>query len=118
MNRTATPRDFEMFKREFTKYQKLFGLAGITVRFKFKSVDAGFACVDVKYRDMIAVVTLTSDSVDWSSRSGGVRGSARHEAIHLLLMRLEGEAIYRYATENSIYEALEETVHRLEAVIP
>ncbi|KKL17231.1 hypothetical protein LCGC14_2487610 [marine sediment metagenome] len=118
MNRAANTRDLEVFKREFTKYQELFGLTGITVHFKFESVDGAYACLNLKYRDMVAEVILNSDPVNWSTRRGGIRGAARHEAIHLLLMRLEGEAMYRHATENSIYEAVEETVHRLENVIP
>ncbi len=46
-----------------------------------------------------------------------IRASAKHEAIHLLVGRLEQDGRYRYSSESEIYEATEGLVHRLENLI-
>ncbi len=114
----TTARDFEIFKREFTKYQKLLGLTGIQVRFSHVDLDGSFAVIIKDYGEYIATVKLNKTVPPEQAHHVTVRLCAKHEAIHLLLMRLEGEGKYRYATEESIDEAAEETVHRLENVIP
>ncbi len=116
---TTTARDFEIFKREFTKYQKLLGLTGIRVYFAHQPLEDGdSAQLLMKYSDCVATACLSSELSEGQETYKDVRGWGRHEAIHLLLMRLQGEAEYRYATGESILEAVEEAVHRLEGVIP
>ncbi len=114
----TTPRDFEIFKREFTKYQRLLGLTGIQVYFTHEPLDDDNAQLLMKYAECTATACLNSELSEGQEPFKDVKGWGKHEAIHLLLMRLQGEAEYRYATKESIVEANEETVHRLEAVIP
>ncbi len=114
----TTVRDFEIFKREFTKYQKLLGLIGIQVYFAHKPLDGDSAQLIMDYAACTATACLSSELSEGQELYKDVKGWGRHEAIHLLLMRLQGEAEYRYATKESMLEAVEETVHRLESVIP
>ena len=46
-----------------------------------------------------------------------IKRSAKHEALHLLLQRLEHRAQCRYVAEEEIYEAVEELVFKLEELI-
>jgi len=45
------------------------------------------------------------------------QGSAKHEAIHLLLCRLENNAKWRYISKEEVDEAVEELVVKLEELI-
>ncbi len=111
-------RDFEIFKREFTKYQRLFGLSGWKVRFKHGASDEYFASIESDFGQCVATVFLNTDLPAKDRDFRDVRGNAKHEAIHLLLARLEGEARARYTNPSAVTESLEATVHRLEGLIP
>ena len=67
---------------------------------------------------MVATVRLNSELPGKDKPFKDVRTSAKHEAIHLLISRLEKNGRYRYIAENEIYEATEELVIRLEGLIP
>lgn len=110
-------KDFAEFQKEFKKYQQLFGLTGYKVYFKFESIDSAFASITVDRADMIATVRLNSDLSDKDKPFKDIKMSAKHEAIHLLLMRLELNAIYRHSTSGEIYEAVEELAFKLEGLI-
>ena len=111
-------KDFELFKKEFTRYQKLFGLTGYKVYFKYEPLDESFASISVRHGDMVATARLNSKLPDKDEPYRDVKMSAKHEAIHLLLARLEGNAKYRYTSESEIYESCEELVFKLEDLIP
>ena len=44
-------KDFELFKKEFTKYQKLFGLTGYRVIFKHEGIDGANANITIQQGD-------------------------------------------------------------------
>jgi len=111
-------RDFEAFKREFIRRQEQFGLNGYQVYFSHEPSDNSFASIDADQGEMVATVRLNSDLPDKSKPFKNPKQSAKHEAIHLLLNRLEANALYRFATKEDIYEATEELVHKLERLIP
>ena len=111
-------RDFEAFKRAFTKYQKLFGLSDWKVRFKHGDSDEYYASIEPDFGQQTAIVFLNTNLPVKDREFKDIKGSAKHEAIHLLLARLEGEARTRYTNPPAVTEALEATVHRLEGVIP
>jgi len=111
-------KDFELFQKEFKKWQKLFGLNGYKVYFKYEPDDSCFASLTVNLSDMVATVRLNSELPDKDKPHKDVRQSAKHEALHLLVARLEKNGKYRYSTENEIYEATEELVHKLEGLMP
>jgi len=108
--------EFEEFQEEFKKYQKLFGLTGYKVYFKFEPIDS-FANITVNQTDMVATVRLNSRCPKKDKALRNIKQSAKHEAIHLLTMRLESCARYRYVGEGDISEASEELVFKLENLI-
>lgn len=112
-----TNKDFELFQKEFKKWQKLFGLIGYQVYFKYEPLDGSFACINVKQGDSVATVRLNSVVSNDDKPYRDVRKSAKHEAIHLLIGRLEMNGRYRYTSETELYEAAEELVVRLEGLI-
>jgi len=118
MGRVVKEGEFQRFQRYFRQYQKVFGLTGWMVYFKHEPLDGYFADVTFSCVDMVATVRLSSilEEKDWKQRD--IRRSAKHEALHLLLGRIEYEAKVRYTVEGTLYEAVEEVVHKLEGLIP
>jgi len=106
-------KDFELFQQEFKKWQEKFGLTGYQVYFEYEEVDDAFANLTINQGEMVATVRLNSKLPDKDKPHKNIRKSAKHEAIHLLVGRLEHNGRYRYSTENEIYEATEELVNRL-----
>ena len=111
-------KDFELFKKEFTKYQKLFGLTGYKVYFKYEPVGDRFAGIIVKQGVQVAVARLNSQLDDGDKPFRNIKKDAKHEAIHLLIHRLADNGKYRFSTEAEIDEACEELVVKLEDLIP
>ena len=109
--------EFKLFQKYFLEYQKLFGLGGYKVYFKHEPLADGFANITVAQADMVATVRLNSALSDREKPFMDVKQSAKHEALHLLLMRLEQLADYRYAQTSEICESVEELVHKLEGLI-
>jgi hypothetical protein len=114
----STNKDIELFQSEFKKWQKAFGLTGYKVYFKYEPLEKSFADIRINQTDMVATVTLNSKLPDKDKPHKNIRRSAKHEALHLLVGRLEMDGHYRYIPENEIYEAAEELVHKLEDLIP
>jgi len=110
-------KDFELFQSEFKKWQVKFGLTGYQVYFKYEPSDSGFANMKVDQTDMIATVRLNSKLPDKDKPYKHIKRSAKHEAIHLLIGRLEQNGRYRYMSSDEVYEATEELVFRLEGLI-
>ncbi len=110
-------RDFAEFCKYFKEYQKLFGLTGYKIYFKYEPIDS-FAKIIVNHPDMVVTVKLNNKLLDEDKPFKDVKCSAKHEALHLLLSKLEDRATYRYATKTDIDEAVEELVFKLEDLIP
>ena len=66
---------------------------------------------------MVATVRLNSNLPEKDKPYKDIKRSAKHEALHLLVGRLELNGRYRYLAETEIYEATEELVFRLEKLI-
>lgn len=64
---------------------------------------------------MVATVRLNTDESEKQFKD--IKRSAKHEALHLLLMRLENRAADRYTTYDDIYESSEEIVYKLEELV-
>jgi len=109
--------EFSQFQKEFKKWQQKFGLTGYRVYFKYEPLDNCFADVKVNLGCMVATVRLNSKLPDEDKPFKDIKQSAKHEAIHLLVGRLEQNARYRYSSENEIYEAVEELVCKLEGLV-
>ena len=107
---------FLSFQEEFRRYQKLFGLLGYRVYFKYEPLESSFAELTVNQTDMIATIRLNSKLPAKDAIHKNPTMSAKHEALHLLVGRLEQAARYRYTAECEIYEATEDLVRRLETI--
>jgi hypothetical protein len=113
-----TPEEFQTFQSEFTKWQNSFGLNGYKVYFKHEPSDDSFADISIAQDEMCATARLNSKLPEKDIPHADVEASAKHEAIHLLLGRLEERGRDRYIRADEIYEATEELVRRLEHLIP
>jgi len=110
-------KDFSQFKKYFKGYQDKFGLNGYRVYFKHESLDGDFACIDINQSNMVAVVSLNSKIPIKEKPFSKTRRHAKHEALHLLVGRLEKNGRYRYSSDTEMYEATEELVRKLEGII-
>ena len=110
-------RDFELFKKEFKKWQQKFGLTGYKVYFKHELLEKSFADVNINQGEMVATVRLNSNLPDKEKPHKHVALSAKHEALHLLVGRLEKNGCCRFIGSDEIYEATEELVFKLEDLI-
>ena len=110
--------DFEIFQSEFRKWQKKFGLTGYQVYFKEEELNDSFANIIINQGEMLATVKLNNKCPEKDVPFKDVVRSAKHEALHLLIGRLDQDGRWRYSSEVEIYEAAEELVNRLEALIP
>jgi len=110
-------KDFIKFQDYFKKYQHKFGLTGYKAYFKYEPLETNFADIQINQTNMAVTIRLNSDLPGKDKPFRDIKRSAKHEAIHLLLGRLENRASSRYATENEIYEAVEELVNKLEELL-
>jgi len=106
-------RDFEVFKKEFKKWQQRFGLNGWKVYFKHEPLDSAFAEIETNLDGMVATVILNSKLPDKDKPFKEVKRSAKHEAIHLLTARLEYNGRARFSSSAEIYESAEELNNKL-----
>ena len=109
--------DLEVFQEEFTIWQKLLGLTGYKVYFTYRPIGDSFADITITQADMVATARLNSKIPAEAKLDFNIKACARHEAIHLLLGRIENRAIDRYVSEAEIFEATEEAVRRLESAL-
>ena len=110
-------KDFELFRKEFTKWQNMFGLNGWKVYFKHEPLEGCFASIHNDLDCMVSTVTLNSVVQDKDKPFKNIKQSAKHEAIHLLLARLELNGMARFSSSADIYESCEELVHKLEGLL-
>ena len=111
--KTKPNKDFELFKREFKKWQTRFGLNGYQVYFYHEDIGDCFATITVTQAKRVASARLdTKKSADCN-----IKKSAKHEALHLLCAKLQDCAIKRYTSEEEILESDEELVVRLQGLI-
>lgn len=110
-------KDFELFQNEFKKWQERFGLTGYKVYFKAEPLDNSFANICIDQEKMTATVCFNTKLPDKDKPYQDIKRDAKHEAIHLLIGRLEMNGRFRYVSSGEIYEATEELVNRLENLI-
>ena len=109
--------NFELFQKDFNKWRYHFGLTGYKVYFKYEPLENSFADIHINQGEMVAIVTLNSKLPEKDKPFKHIKRSAKHEALHLLVGRLEQNARFRYSSENEIYEATEELVFKLEELV-
>jgi len=110
-------KDFIKFQKYFKEYQQRFGLTGYKVYFKYEPLESSFADITTGENNMVVTVRLNSKLPDKDKPFKDIKGAAKHEALHLLINRLEHRARCRYLGEEEIDEAMEELVVKLEGLI-
>lgn len=111
-------KDFEQYKRYFEYYRNKFGLMGYEVFYKHKPIDGVYASINANTGEMVATTTLNSKLSDDAKPFKNVKLSAKHEALHLLISRLENNGRCRFMSDGEMYEAAEELVNKLCLLIP
>jgi hypothetical protein len=106
--------EFVLFQKYFKEYQQRFGLNGYQVYFKYEPLEDSYAEITIKERDKVVTVRLQKGDALFKD----IKKSAKHEALHLLLSKLEHEAEDRFTTERVIDEITEELVVKLQNLIP
>ena len=110
-------KDFLLFQKEFKYWQQRFGLTGYKVYFKYQPILLGFASLTTNEDSHVATVCLNSNLSEKDKPLKDVKGSAKHEAIHLMLGKFQDLAFSRYLREGELYRAEEEIVFKLEELI-
>ena len=110
--RHTTKKDFDLFKRECRRWQKIFGLTGWRLGFEHRELEDNYAELSSNINGRTAVATLNlvyHEDLD-------VKISAKHEMLHLLLARMYHLGLVRFVEEAAWSEASEEAVRRLECL--
>ena len=110
-------KDFELFKKEFKKWQDKFGLNGWVVYFKYEQLEDSFASSSTDINGMVATIKLNSKLPNKDKPFKNIKRSAKHEALHLLLARMSCNAYARFVSRDDLYESEEELVHKLEGLL-
>ncbi len=116
----TTAADFELFMREFRELQELLGLTGIRVGFLHTPLGPSVrARLRHRPNGSVAAAMLNSElPLLVQGREELIKYYARHEVLHLLLVRLADEARSRFTSVESIKAASEEIVNRLMSALP
>lgn len=109
----TTKAHLEKFKREFIKYQKLFGLTGWDVKFEIRALNGSLAELCYRSNECVATASLNK----FFAVGEDIKKTARHEAIHLLLARYDFIASARYISPDELIQANEEIVVKLTELI-
>lgn len=114
----TTRKDFERFKREFTRWQKRLGLELYRIDFRHTAIGDNFAQILVDEEGRVATVALTK-GFDKGDEFGfhGAAAAGQHEALHLLLHRLYWLGRRRHIRDGELEEEWERIVLILQSVL-
>lgn len=111
MKRTSK-KDFETFKREFTRWQERLGLTEWRVRFHHERIDESMAAyirADLEGRLVSVFLGFRIDHT--------IEEVARHEALELLVADMDNLASYRFVRHDEIEMARHSVIRRLERLL-
>ena len=112
-------KEFENFKKHFRRYQEKFGLGCYNVFFKHEAINEDvFANISVNTNGMTATVKLNKKLDKNHQPFNNIKKHAKHEAIHLLLDKIEDLARRRYVIDEDIYSEIEGLTNNLMELIP
>ncbi len=117
MVQRSPSNEFVAFQKEFRKRQQQFGLTGYTVTFAHADLPGRHAEITINEHDRVATAKLHIRTAE-QKKECPVLVVAKHEAIHLLLSRVQEITYTRYTSEAEIETAIEELVVKLETLIP
>lgn len=113
----VTNKEFELFKKEFIRFQKLLGLTEWQIYFFHNKIESAYATVHIQYEDKVATVTLTTIIDSDDKPNFDAKRTARHECLHLLTAPLCYEAYSRYTEELRIDMEEHILIRRLENIL-
>ncbi len=113
-----TKKDFERFKKEFLRWVEKLGLKDYRFTFYHKMLNNDYAKIDINESGKNVCVFLTNqinkfDIEGWESPEL----HAKHEAIHVLLFKLEHLGRQRYVSPGEFDDESEALVRVLEKVL-
>ena len=116
----TTKKHFEIFKNECQKWIDKFQLNGWKIYFEYGGTNKN--SYSTIRNNLIGHVATISFTKEWSmvginNINKGIKETAKHEIIHLLLARFSEIGSARYTTNDEFYEAEEELVRKLEKII-
>lgn len=118
-----TTKHYNLFKKEFLRYQKLFNLdLDYSVRFHFglKSDKYKNAYIDKDFDNGIADIYFDKKydpKMGKDNLIDSIKRTARHEAIHLLINPIDVYGRWRWTTEEQYNTALESVTRKLDKLI-
>ena len=116
MNHKTSPKDFEFFKKEVIKYQKLLGLTDWKIYLDHESVENSLAWIRRDQEGRCCTIGL---SVKWDHQKVSrdlIASSTRHEILHLLLADLRLAGNKRQTTDEDFTIAEHSIIRRLENI--
>ena len=114
--RNTKEKNFKLFIKTFEEYQQLFGLTDYEIYFELTPLDG--ACANITMQEWYKNATVRLDRYHaLNDKKEDIKAHARHEAIHLMLSRLQHEAFGRHTSEDSINLSVEGLVRKLEKLI-
>ena len=112
----TTVQDFEKFTNEVNYWVKTLGINGWKYYFKHQKLTDARASCSIDLTARVATFFLNKNFSD-KFTDVDICSSAKHEALHLLVGRLDCVARHRYINESETNEAVEELIRSLEKII-
>ena len=113
----TTRKHFDLFKKEFKKWQKKFELSYLRIAYFHEKIDGR---AEIRYDLDNHTVRLSFDT-DWGDsdpiNESTICGAAKHEAIHLLLAELSVAGRSKDYTTRDCDIAEEKLVRKLSVII-
>lgn len=110
----TTKKDFERFQAEFRRWQKQLGLTDYHCAIRHEFVEGCFGGIIADHAGKIVTVKFSTEIPDHDRDVYDPPRTARHEALELLLARLENIARCRYCFPDDITEERHAVIRRLE----
>ena len=113
----TTKKDFELFKKEFTKWQVKFELSHFRIEFIHEYVEGARAQITSSPCNSTGVVRLSTDWKEDEVDKNKILDSSKHEAIHLLFSKFSVQAKDKDYTSSDLDDTEEEIVRKLGFII-
>ncbi len=114
----TTDDDFKDFQNAFMQYVELLNLRDWRITFTRKPLNDCFAELLSDPEGCCATASLSTEIDDGAKRHFNAAASGKHEAIHLLLVKLQHLAQSRFVSESQISTETERLVRILEKALP
>lgn len=110
----TTKKDFETFQAEFMRWVDKLGLKRYKIWFYHRDTKGAYASIKVYESGKGAAVYFSRHLHKDDSVGHSPKDSAKHEAIHLLLHRIQHLGECRYLFDNELQDEAESLVRILE----